>query len=173
EEAIQAASEARKIPATADGAAIVFARAHLELFRNNREAGDLADARDALAHIDMATLADRDRAELVVGLGELLYLDGCLEGCYTAAAEMFELALAREGMLDPSARDLVFEWWAGALDRQAQLGIAAERKPLYQRIFAKSEAELARNNLSVSATYWLAAAARGVEDYERAWGAAI
>jgi hypothetical protein len=86
---------------------------------------------------------------------------------------MFELALARDGVLDAPARDLIFEWWAGALDRQAQYGMASERKPLYQRILVKSEAELAKNDLSVSATYWLAAAARGVEDYERAWGAAI
>ena len=86
---------------------------------------------------------------------------------------MFELALARDGVLEPPARDLIFEWWAGALDRQAQYGMASERKPLYQRILIKSEAELAKNDQSVSATYWLAAAARGVEDYERAWGAAI
>jgi hypothetical protein len=173
EEAIQAASEARKIPANVNAASVVFARAHLELFRTNREAGDLADARDALASVDSTGLSARDRVELVVGLGELLYLDGCLDGCYTAAAELFELALARDSVLEPPARDLIFEWWAGALDRQAQYGMASQRKPVYQRILIKSEAELAKNDQSVSATYWLAAAARGVEDYERAWGAAI
>ena len=82
-------------------------------------------------------------------------------------------ALARADAVESAARELIFEWWAGALDRQAQYGPAAERKALYQRILRRSEDEAGRERQVRPATYWLAAAARGVDDVERAWGAAM
>ena len=173
DEAIEAATEARKVQALANAAAVVFARASLERYRQTRVAEDLAAAREALKEVNHAALSPRDRIELLVGLGESLYLDGCLDGCYTAAAEMFELALDRAVDADLAARALIFEWWAASLDRQAQMGPPTDRKPLYERILRRSEEELAKNELSATATYWLAAASRGMEDYERAWGAAI
>ena len=173
DEAIEAATEARKLPTLANAAAVVFARASLERFRLTRVSDDLTAARDALKEVEHAKLSPRDRVELLVGLGESLYLDGCLDGCYSAAAQTFELALDRALDADLTARALIFEWWAGSLDRQAQMGPPADRQPLYQRILRRSEEELAKNELSATATYWLAAASRGLEDYERAWGAAI
>jgi hypothetical protein len=173
DDAIQAAHAARQIPSLANAATIVLARAHLERFRKSRVVDDLAAARDALRQVDGTSLAPRDHVELLVGLGEALYLDGCLDGCYSAAAELFERALLRADAVDLAARERVLEWWAGALDRQAQYGPGAERKALYQRILRRSEEELERNDKSAVATYWLAAAARGVDDLERAWGAAI
>lgn len=173
DEAIQLAAEARQIPSLANAANIVFARAHLERFRKSRVVDDLAAAREALRQVDATTLPPRDHVELLIGLGEALYLDGCDDGCYSAAAELFERALARADAVDQPSRELIFEWWAGSLDRVAQFGSPAERKPLYGRILKRSEQELEKNDRSAVATYWLAAAARGVDDLERAWGAAI
>jgi hypothetical protein len=173
DEAIEHATQAKHNPALANVAAIVLGRAHLERFRKSRVIDDLTAGRDALNQVDSAGLPGREYVELLVGLGEAFYLDACFDGCYTAAAELFERALARADAVDPAARELIFEWWAGALDRQAQYGPAAERKALYQRILRRSEETLDRNDKSAVATYWLAAAARGVDDVERAWGAAM
>jgi hypothetical protein len=172
--AIAAASEARGLPGAGSAAALVLARAHLERYRQTADAADLVAARDALSAVRAAELSAREQSELFVGLGESLYLDGCADGCYSGAAELFDLAMGRaEAAAAEDARDTIFEWWAGALDRQAQFGLEAERKPIYSRILARAESELRRRDTSVVAAYWLAAAARGTGDFERAWGAAV
>jgi hypothetical protein len=66
----------------------------------------------------------------------------------------------------------LIEWWASALDQQAQLGPDTERRPLYLRILARAEDELRRDDQSPVAAYWLAAAAFGLDDLDRAWAAA-
>jgi hypothetical protein len=174
-EAIKAAQEARLVPATAVAAAVLFARAHLEQHRVTPEDTHLTAARDALKTVDATTLGARDQVEFNIALGELLYLDDQLafEDRYSAAAEQFEVALGRADLLDPVSRDLLFDWWALSLDRQAQLGPEAERRPAYQRIVTRAEDELARQPTATSAAYWLAAAARGIDDLPRAWGAAV
>jgi hypothetical protein len=86
---------------------------------------------------------------------------------------MFEVALARSEAAPTSARESLFEWWAEALDREAQFAPATERKPLYTRILHRAEGELARDPQSSVAVYWIAAASRGTDDLERAWGAAV
>jgi hypothetical protein len=84
---------------------------------------------------------------------------------------MFGLALV--GADQPAERERIFEWWAGALDKQAQYGGETDRGPTYRRILDGADRELANHPLSASATYWVAAAARGAGELERAWGAAI
>lgn len=172
--AIAAATEARRTPEAASAAALVLARAHLERYRQTAEQADLASARDALATVRTPDLSLRDQADLFVGLGESLYLDGCADGCFSAAAEMFDLALGRaDAASADEARDTILEWWAGALDRQAQFGPEAERKLIYERLLNRVEAETRRRDGSAVAAYWLAAGARGTGDLERAWGAAV
>lgn len=172
--AIAAATEARRVPGAASAAALVLARAHLERYRQTAEPGDLVAARDALAAVRPADLSAREQSELFVGLGESLYLDGCADGCFSGAAEMFDLALGRaEAAGAEDARDTILEWWAGALDRQAQFGPEAARRPIYERVLARAESELKRRDGSTVAAYWLMAAARGTGDLERAWGAAV
>ena len=127
------------------------------------------DSFASLTAVNDAKLSPREHMELVVGLGETLYFDSRL----TAAAEFFEVALAHLDLLEPQARDLLFEWWAGALGQQAELGPEVERRPLYARILARAEEELRRDDRSAMASYWLAAAARGTNDLDRAWGAAM
>ena len=171
--AIEAADEARKVPALANPALVVAARARLERYRDTGQPEDLADAREALKLVYATSLTPREHVEFLIGLGESLYFDGCVDGCLSAAAEMFEDALGRAAAVDASERDAIFEWWAASLDRAAQFGLESERARIYARILQRAEVELGRAEGSAPASYWLAAAARGVRDYERAWGAAI
>jgi hypothetical protein len=174
EDAIRVAADARQVPALADPAAVVFARAHLERFRLLRNRQDLMAARDALKTVTASALTARDRVELLIALGEILFLDdeSTLDDRFSAAAEQFEVALAHAEVLDVHGRDRLFDWWAGSLDRQAQQGPESARGGLYARVLDRAEAELARDPGAVSASYWIAAAAGGVDDTARAVGAA-
>jgi hypothetical protein len=67
---------------------------------------------------------------------------------------------------------LLFDWWAGALDRQAQQDAEGSCRTVYARILDGAERELAHDDGAASASYWLASAARGVDDLPRALGAA-
>lgn len=175
DDAIAAASEARKAATSAASASVVLARAHLERYRVTANAADLVGARDALKTVDAAVLSPRDQVELSIALGESLYLDEetAFDDRYSAAAEQFDVALGRADLLDVASRDLLFDWWALALDRQAQLGTEAGRKSTYRRIAQRAERELAENLAATSAAYWLAAASNGMDELPRAWGAAV
>src|SRR5687768_16422087 len=60
--AISAAAVARTDPASADAAALVMARSHLERYRlRTTDPSDLTAARDALAAIRIAALSPRDQ----------------------------------------------------------------------------------------------------------------
>jgi hypothetical protein len=168
--AIAAANEAMRVPALANRAALVLGRAHLERFRQTSTEDDREQGRKALQQVVPDQLPASDRVEFLVGLGLSLYLDKC-DGCWLASAEMFGVALARAD--DAADRERVFEWWAGALDHGAQFGPEGDRVATYRRILDGANAELARHDHAASASYWVAAAARGSGDLERAWGAAI
>lgn len=167
--AITAASEAQKVPALADAASVVFARARLEQFRQTSTPSHLASARAALLGVDASHLNAGDTTELLIGLGQIAYFDDQL----SASAELFDLALGRASDLDAVQRDRLVDWWAGALDLEAQRGPDAERRPIYARMLKRVEDELRRDDKSPAATYWLVAAARGTDDLDRAWGAAL
>ncbi len=173
--AIAAAAKARSLPGTADAADLVLARARLERYRSTTDRADLVAARETLVKIHADRLVLQDQIELLVGLGEALYLDGL----YGPAAELFESALPRAQpgrvLLDANARerDQVLDWWATALDREAQGRFAADRGVLYARIVGVMEDELARDPGSTTAAYWLAAANRAMGDVDRAWDVAI
>jgi hypothetical protein len=176
EAAIAAAREARELPSLANPAAVVLARAHLERYlasADKPDASDLDAARKALAAVKPALLSPLDRTEFLIGMGVSMYVDGCGDGCLSAAAEFFDLALVAGGTTDIAAREKLFEWWASTLDRQAQVVADDSRTLIYKRILERAEAERAREIDSTSATYWIAAAARGVGDFERAWGTAV
>ena len=168
DQAILAASEARQLPALADAAAVVQARAHLERYRLNSETADLDAARETLRPLESAKFADRARLDWTIAMGQLLYFDRR----FGTAAEFFEAALARVDTLEPAAREWLLDWWAGALDQEAQVGPEPERRPIYTRIQTRAEDELRRDDRSMVASYWLSAAAVGVGDLDRAWAAA-
>jgi hypothetical protein len=175
DQAIALARQAREVPLHANEAAVVLARAYLERYRDRPEEGGLVEAREALKSVDAAQLAPRDHIEYLVGLGETLYFEAettSLEDRYGAAAHLFQLALDEAEVLTPDATDPLFEWWANALDRQGQFSPDPDRRAIYQRLLEGAEAHLRRHARSAMATYWLAAAARGVGDLDRAQGAA-
>lgn len=167
--AIDAASQARRAPNLADAADLVSARAYLERFRRSASGADLTAARDALARIQAAQLAPIERVELMVALAESLYLDDRAG----AAAEEFEIALGHVDPRSAGSRERILDWWASAMDRQAQLGPEPERRALYTRLVGKMEEEVRQNPGSAVASYWLVAGARGRGDLERAWDAAV
>src|SRR5262245_34119166 len=169
DEAIEAARDASVAPALAERAKIVIARASLARFRRSMDPSDLATARELLAQIKAADLTAEARLDLIIATGESLYFDDKAG----AAAEQFELALSRVDPKQTQGRELVLDWWASALDRQAQLVSAAEARALAARIVAKMEEERRRDEDSPVASYWLVAGARGTGDIERAWSAAI
>lgn len=169
DQAVTLASAARQTPALANSASLVLARALLERFRRGGDVADVATARQALLSVDPARLVADEASELHLGMAELVFVDGQ----YGAAAELFEVALDRAGFVAAGQREHVLEWWAASLDRHAQLVPEAERQAPYRRLLTRVEHEAARGPASAVVTYWLAAAARGVDDPDRAWSLVI
>lgn len=168
--AIGAAGMARNDPASADAAALVIARARLERYRlQSSDPVDLDAAREALAAVRLEALMPRDRIDHLVGLGQALYL----ENAYGAAAELFGGALTRADLLPYRDRSLLLEWWATALDREAQLLPAERRGALMAPVLDRMARELEADPGHAAANYWLAVAARASGDTERAWHAAV
>jgi hypothetical protein len=168
EAAINAAEQARAVPAKADSADLVAARAYLERYRSSAASDDLTNGRERLRRLDPQKLQPRERIEYVVGLGEALYFDQS----YGAAAHVFDSVLQTKDLLAVDARDLVLDWWADTLDRDVRPRPEMERRGVYQRIYARMEEELATHPASSTAPYWLAASARGQGDFQAAWDAA-
>lgn len=166
--AIKAATEARQAGDAVDDASLIVARAHIERFRQTRDAHNLTEAQAALRAVDATRLSPGAQAEFTLALGQWLFLTEK----FRAAAELFDSVSARVDGLGPVARDRVLDWWATAIDRQAQED-PAHRASLYQRIIDRMETELRQHLGSTAAGYWLSAAARSMGDTERAWHAAL
>jgi hypothetical protein len=169
EGAIDAAAVARKDPQWADAAALVIARAHLERYRQSGAASELSEAREALQAVRSASLAPRDQVDLLIGLGQALYLSEI----FGPAAEIFDTALDKAMLLGARDRLALLDWWATALDRDAQLRPYDRRATVYQRIGERMDRELHEDPASSVANYWQVVAARGMGDLDRAWSAAI
>jgi hypothetical protein len=167
--AIDAAAVARRQTGFADPAALVIGRSYIELYRQRVDAKDLEAAREAFMSIRLATLMPRDRVELFIGLGLSLYLGEK----YGAAADLFDTALTQASLLSAKDRVLLLDWWATALDREAQTRPADRRRALFERIGARMSEELRQDPGSSVANYWRAVAARGAGDLEAAWDAAV
>jgi len=167
--AIDAASTVRRDPQAGDAAALVLARAHLERFRTAGTPEDLTAARTALGAIRLGSLSARDQLDLLVGLGQTLYLGEA----FGAAADVFDTAFGRASTLSARDRAKLLDWWATALDRQAQARPGDRRLPVFARIVDRMEQELQSEPGSTVANYWLMVGARGAGDLDRAWDAAI
>lgn len=167
--AILLAKEAKNTPAHVDSASLVLARATIERFRRTGDAVDVEAARSALLSVNPARLTATEASELHLGMAELMYVDDQ----FGTATEMFEVALDRPRMVPAQSRERVLEWWAASLDRYAQLSPDTQRMPKYWRMLTRLEQEAARGPASAAVAYWMAAAARGVDDPDRAWSLAI
>jgi len=169
ENAAKFARDAIKVPATAESARLVLGRIQLERYRQTAEPDDLARAREALTNVNPQGLERRERAELTIGMGEALYLDDR----FGPAVEVFERALDSVESLAPAARDRLLDWWATAIDRLALTRPRDQREPVYAQIVTRMEKEIAADPASAPAAYWVAAAARGAGNLDRAWNAAM
>jgi len=169
DQAIDAARQAASRPAAIPSARLIMGRSRLERYRTTAVAQDLDDARADLRAVDPRVLDGRERIELQVGLGELLYF----EDHFGAAAELLGPVVEQAPSFAPDARARAVDWWATALDRQAQSLALADRGPIYARLTTRMEEELRRDPASAAAGYWIAAAARGSGDLDRAWSAAM
>jgi hypothetical protein len=167
--AILLAKEAKSTPALVDSASLVLSRAMLERSRRTGDPADVEAARSALLSVNPAQLTPVESSELHLGMAELMFVDDQ----FGTAIEMFEVALDRPGMVPARSRDRVLEWWAASLDRYAQLSPDTSRMSKYWRMLTRLEQEAARGPASPAVAYWMAAAARGVDDPDRAWSLAI
>ena len=165
----RAALEAAKVPTTADAARVVIGRIQLERYRKSSTPTDLDAAIASLRSVDARRLDPRDKAELAIGMGEALFLDDR----YGAAAALFESVLDSPPLTQQPGYERVLDWWATAIDRQAQARPPLERADLYTRVTARMKTELARSPGSAAAGYWLAAAARAVGDPDEAMNEAL
>lgn len=159
------AREAVQVPATAESARLVLGRIHLERYRRTADMADLTEAREALRAVNAAVLNRDERVELSIGIGEFLFF----EDKFGTASEAFERTLDNARELGPAAHERVLDWWATALDRLALTRARELREPVYLRIVARMEKELAADASSAAASYWLAAALRGAGNLDRAW----
>ncbi len=169
DQAIEAADLARQSPDTADAAAVVLARAHLERYRERVDPADLSAARTALAAVKPTGLDGRDRLEFLIALGASLFL----EDDFGAAAEIFASGLGRAEALDPALYEAFLDWWGSAIERQAAVVDRSHRIASFERLSVRMNDELSRNPSSAVAGYWVVIAARGVGDPLRAWDAAV
>jgi tetratricopeptide (TPR) repeat protein len=160
----RAAREAARVPATADSARLVLGRVQLERYRHEPIPADLSGAISAFANIDARRLEPRERIELAIGIAEALYL----EDRFGAAAALFDSVLDSSHVLGESAHERVLDWWATAIDRQALIRPVPERAEMYARISTRMADEISQDAGSTAAGYWLAAAARGLGDPDRA-----
>jgi hypothetical protein len=169
DEAIEAAGEAASRPSMVAPAHLIMGRSRLERYRKTGVAGDLEGARADLRAVDPSLLDVRQRLELQLGFGELLYF----EERFGVAAELLAPLIEQSGPQAPGERARALDWWASAVDHQAQALPPSDRAPVYARVIARMEEELRRDPASDAAGYWIAAAARASGDLDRAWSAAM
>ena len=169
ETAARYAREAMKVPGTTESARLVLGRIYLEQFRQSADSEDLTQARESFRAVEAHRLGPRERAELIIGLAEHLFL----EDKFGTASESFERALDSSSELGAAAHERVLDWWATAVDRLALTRPRPAREQLYARVAVRMEKELALDPASAPAAYWHAAALRGSGNLDRAWDAAI
>jgi len=167
--AVAAAAQASNLPGAGDAAALVEARARLERYRRSSDPDDLTTARDRLRSLRPSALSPRDQVDLLVGLGQALYLGNQ----FGPAVELFDTALRRTATVSAVDRALLLDWWATALDRSAQASSAERRPRLYDELDARMDEELRLDPGSAPANYWRAVAKRGSGDIDGAWDAAV
>lgn len=168
DEAIMAATAARRIPETADAAGIVLGRAHLERYRERADPADLSAAREVLGTVRTMGLDERDRVELLLAFGQALFL----EDEFGAAAEVFASGVERAA-LDPDLREAMLDWWGSAVERQASGSAPDVRRRHFAQLAERMRVALSATPSSPAASYWVVVALRGAGELQHAWDAAV
>jgi hypothetical protein len=167
--AIEAASLAQKTQSTADAAAVVLARAHLERYRERANPGDLSAARNALGTVRVSNLDPRDNVDFLRALGEALFF----EDDYGAAATLFESGIESAVAQGPQTAEAMLEWWGSAMERHADALEKDPRVASFSRLRDRMARELARHPGSAAAAYWFVVGTRGAGEPIEAWEAAV
>jgi hypothetical protein len=167
--AIEAAAVAQKTPATADAAAVVLSRAHLERYRERANPEDLSSARVALGTVRVVNLDARDGIDFLMALGEALFF----EDDYGAAATLFESGIDGALAQGPETGEAMLDWWGSAMERHAAVLDRDARIGAFRRMRDRTARELSRSPGSAAAAYWIVVATRGAGDAADAWDAAI
>jgi hypothetical protein len=167
--AIDAATVAQKLPATADAASVVLARAYLERYRERANPDDLSAARVALGTVRVSNLDARDGIDLLMALGEALFF----EDDYGAAALLFESGIDGAVSHGVETAEAMLDWWGSAIERHADSLDREPRISAFGRLQDRMARELARNPSSAAAAYWLVVGTRGTGAAGQAWDAAI
>jgi hypothetical protein len=167
-EAILAATAARSSAETAEAAAIVLARAHLERYRERADPADLSAARMVLGSVRADTLGERDEVELLLAMGQALFL----EDEFGAAAELLATGLG-SARIDPALTESMLEWWGSATERRASAAAPDVRREHYLRLVERFTIEVAQTPSSPAASYWMVVGLRGTGEVDRAWDAAV
>jgi hypothetical protein len=168
DQAIEAATAARKSPETQDAGAVVLARAHLERYREQVDPADLSAAREALGSVRTEVLEPRTRLEYLLALGQALFL----EDEFGAAADLFASAVTPARDLESKLGEAFVDWWGSAVEREADVAHADLRVSLFSDLARDMRTELGRSPESAAAAYWTAAALRGAGESSAAWDAA-
>ena len=169
DDAIAAASTARRSVEIADTGGIVLSRALLERYRERADPSDLSAAREVLGTIRTTGLDDRDQLELLLAFGEALFL----EDDFGAAAEILESGLERAATISPEIGEAMLEWWGSAMERHASSMGPDRRQAGFTRLADRMRDELARAPTSSAASYWTVVGLRGAGQLDRAWDAAV
>lgn len=156
-------------PRLSNSARVVLGRALLELYRESASEQHFAQAREALRTVNADELEMTERVELMLGIGQGLFL----EDRFASAAAVIEPMIVPSATLGQLAHERALDWWASALDRHAQSRPISERQQIYARINERMTNELMRDTGSAPANYWLAAATRNSGDVDGAWNAAM
>jgi hypothetical protein len=167
--AIEAAGLAQKVQATADAAAVVLARAHLERYRQRANPDDLSAARVALGTVRVSNIDARDNIDFLMALGEALFFDDD----FGAAATLFESGIDAAVAQGSQTGEAMLEWWGSAVERRADALDRDARTSAFQHLRDRMMKELSRNTGSAAAAYFLVVAIRGTGDPVGAWEAAI
>lgn len=167
--AIEAADAAQKVPAIADAATVLLARARLERYRERANPDDLAAARIALGTVRVSSLDARDNIDFLMALGEALFF----EDDYGAAATLFESGIDAAIAQGPQTGEAMIEWWGSAVERHADSLDRDARVDAFGRMRERMARELSRNPGSAAAAYFLVVAIRGSGEPAEAWDAAI
>lgn len=167
--AIEAADAAQKMPATADTATVLLARARLERYRERADPGDLSAARIALGTVRVSSLDARDNIDFLMALGEALFF----EDDYGAAATLFESGIDAAIAQGAPTGEAMIEWWGSAVERHADSLDRDARMQAFHGMRVRMGRELSRNPGSAAAAYFLVVAIRGEGEPSDAWDAAI
>ena len=170
EGAIDAAAVARRQAPWADAAALVIARSHLERYRQSADPKDLVAAREAFGTVKASALTPRDQVDLIIGLGQSLYLGEI----FGAAADLFDTALTKSSLLSAArsadaARLVGDRARSRSADAVRPIGVAWSSSGS-ARGWKRS---CGRTRAAAVANYWLAVSARGAGDVDGAWNAAV